>query len=444
MPIMLASMQNPLNSSLILTALIPIGNEFHAGPLQTGWLIAGLYLSSAIAQTPIGKFVDLLGARRTLLVGLAIAIVAGVMGAFAPSLGWLIAARVLLGLGTAAGFPASMAILRRVVGEGQPIPTGALSLLTIAAQVSTSVGPVLSGAIVVLFGWRSTLSINIPIGIATFVMVLLWLPDDKRQPAGGWRGVIATIDLPGILLFALALTALMLSADKIVPRPFTLGAAAILGAAFFARELTCARPFLDLRLISRARGLGRTIARQAVAMLVIYSVFYGSAEWLEDAHHASPQIVGLLMVPIAVVAMWTAGTWARSTSPRFALVAGSVGGAAGCALLFLQHSSGSLIWVAVALGLSGLTNGFNAVANQSALYAQAPAGHIGVASGLFRTVQYVGAMLSAMLMGIAFGSHADDAGFHTIMLVATVVCLLLAAASIFDRTIPERGTPVMR
>ena len=63
-PIMLAAMQNPLNSSLIVTALIPIGLEFHVGPLQTSWLIAGLYLSSAVGQTVMGKLVDALGGRR--------------------------------------------------------------------------------------------------------------------------------------------------------------------------------------------------------------------------------------------------------------------------------------------------------------------------------------------------------------------------------------------
>jgi MFS family permease len=185
-PIMLATMLNPLNSSLILTALVPIGNEFHAGPLQTGWLIAGLYLSSAVAQTPLGKCVDVLGARRTLLAGLAVAAVAAAMGALAPSLGWLIAARILLGFGTSAGFPAAMALLRRL-GEDAAIPTGALSLVTIATQISTSVGPALSGVMVVLFGWRSTLAVNVPISLAALVMVLLWLPKDQLLKTSSYR-----------------------------------------------------------------------------------------------------------------------------------------------------------------------------------------------------------------------------------------------------------------
>lgn len=442
-PIMLATMLNPLNSSLILTALVPIGNEFHAGPLQTGWLIAGLYLSSAVAQTPLGKCVDVLGARRTLLAGLAVAAIAAAMGALAPSLSWLVAARILLGFGTSAGFPAAMALLRRL-GEGAAIPTGALSLVTIATQISTSVGPALSGMMVVLFGWRSTLAVNVPISLTALIMVLLWLPKDDTLPSGGWRGIVAQIDVPGILLFAATLTAVMLSSDTFVPRSITLTAAALLLAGFIARELACARPFLDLRLIARARGLDRTIARQAFSMITIYSLFYGVAEWLEETHHASPQVVGFIMVPIALVALLTAATWARSTSPRTGLVIGSLGGGVACAALLLQNGSTGLLWVAAALGISGLMNGFNGVANQSALYAQAPPGHVGVASGLFRSMQYVGAMLSAIIMGLAFGAHADDAGFHRIMIIGGAVAFVLAGTAMFDRTIPARGVRLAR
>lgn len=437
-PIMLATMLNPLNSSLILTALVPIGSEFHAGPLQTGWLIGGLYLSSAVSQTPLGKVVDLLGARRVLIAGLLVAVAASSIGAFASSLDALVAARVLLGVGTSAAFPASMALLRRLT-EGQPIPTGAISLITIAVQISTAVGPALSGALVVLFGWRSTQLVNVPIGVAALLMVVWWMPDDRRRPVGGWRGVVARIDVPGIVLFALALTALMLLSNVALPRPLVATLALVFGAAFVVQELACAQPFLDLRLIARTRGFDRTIARQACVMIVIYSLFYGVAEWLEDARRVSPSTVGVVMIPVALVAMGTAATWARWIAPRTALVIGSFSGAAGCAMLLLQPAHGLLLWVATALAVSGVMNGFNGVANQTALYTQAPAGHVGVASGFFRSMQYVGAMLSAILMGFVFGDRADDVGFSRMMTIGVAVGLVLALAALFDRTIPGRG-----
>ncbi len=232
----------------------------------------------------------------------------------------------------------------------------------------------------------------------------------------------------------------MVASEAFVPRAITLGAAVVLGGAFVTRELTCERPFLDLRLIARAHGLDRTIARQALSMVTIYSLFYGVAEWLEDTRGASPQVVGIVMVPIALVALVTAATLARWTSPRIGLVIGSLGGGVACLLLLLLQRDVSLLWIAAALGVSGLMNGFNAVANQSALYAQAPAGHIGVASGLFRSMQYVGAMLSSIVMGLAFGARADDAGFHRMMIIGGAVAFVLAGAALFDRTIPARGS----
>jgi MFS family permease len=440
-PIMLATMLNPLNSSLILTALVPIGNEFGVGPLQTGWLIGGLYLSSAVSQTPLGRVVDLLGARRVLIAGLGVAVLASCIGAFASTLDALIAARILLGVGTSAAFPSAMSIVRGM-SEGAPIPTGALSLITIAVQISTAIGPALSGALVVLFGWRSTQLVNVPIGIAALTMVLLWIPDDRRAVAGGWRGVLARIDVPGILLFALALTAVMLFSNAALPHVATAALALVAGAGFVARELLCAQPFLDLRLIARTRGFDRTIARQACVMIVIYALFYGVAEWLEDARRVAPSVVGLVMIPVALVAMGSAATLARRLAPRTALVIGSFSGAAGCAMLLLRPHDLLLVWVAAALGVSGLMNGLNGVANQAALYAQAPAGHVGVASGFFRSMQYVGAMFSAVLMGLVFGERADDAGFTRMMTIAGAVGVVLALAALADRTIPERGARV--
>lgn len=438
-PIMLAAMQNPLNSSLIVTALIPIGLEFRVGPLQTGWLISGLYLSSAVGQTVMGKLVDVLGARRMILAGLVISMCAATLGALAPSLGWLIAARVLLGLGNSAGYPGAMAMLRRANGEGSPVPTGSLSLLTIGAQISVSAGPALSGVIVMLFGWRAIFGINIPLCLATVALVLLWLPNDNQRPEGGKRSVLRQLDVVGIALFSLAMTMLMLSAETFVPRAVSLGAAILFAGAFVARELTVERPFLDLRLIRRTPGLGRTIARQVVTMGVIYTFFYATAEWLEDAHGATAQVVGLMMLPNAAVAMLTAATVARRVAPRVGLIAGSVGAAIASALFLGLNAASPLFWVAIALGIAGTQNGFYGVANQAALYAQTPAGYVGLTAGIFRTMQYVGGIIAATLMGLAFGSHAGDGGLHLIMLGMGVSCVVLAIAAAIDHTVPERG-----
>src|ERR1700690_2168876 len=109
-PLALGSMLNPINSTMISTALVPIAGDFHTSVAQTGWLIAGLYLTSAIAQPTMGRLADLCGPRRIYLMSLCLVALAGLVGALAPSLGMLIAVRVLLGIGTSRAYPSAMRI----------------------------------------------------------------------------------------------------------------------------------------------------------------------------------------------------------------------------------------------------------------------------------------------------------------------------------------------
>lgn len=111
-PMVLGSVLNPVNSSMIAVALVPIGAALGAPPAQTAWLVTGLYLATAVGQPVIGRLVDTYGPRRLYLVGTALVGIAGLLGALAPNLGALVAARVLLGFGTSAAYPASMSLTR--------------------------------------------------------------------------------------------------------------------------------------------------------------------------------------------------------------------------------------------------------------------------------------------------------------------------------------------
>ncbi|MFB4301466.1 MFS transporter [Actinomadura sp. NTSP31] len=116
-PMMLGSVLNPVNSSIISVALVPIGAAFGAPPSRTAWLISALYLATAIGQPVAGRLIDLFGPRRLFLAGTALTGLAGVVGMLAPDLRTLIAARVLLGFGTCAGYPAAMSLIRSEAGR---------------------------------------------------------------------------------------------------------------------------------------------------------------------------------------------------------------------------------------------------------------------------------------------------------------------------------------
>src|SRR5690242_946750 len=181
-PMVLGSVLNPVNSSIIAVSLVPIGHDLGATPSQTVWLISALYLATAVGQPVVGRLVDLVGPRAVYLTGTALVGLAGVLGLLAPSLGWLVVARVVLGIGTCAGYPSSMDLIRRETDRtGESSPAGILTVLAVANQTVAVIGPPLGGLLIGIWGWRSTFAVNIPLSVACLVLGWLRLPRDTRR-----------------------------------------------------------------------------------------------------------------------------------------------------------------------------------------------------------------------------------------------------------------------
>ena len=141
-PMILGSILNPINSSIIAVSLIPIGRAFGAPPAQTAWLISALYLATSVGQPVVGRLVDIYGPRKLFLIGTTLTGLAGVLGTLSPNLGVLIVARVILGFGTCAGYPASMYLLRTESERtGRTSPAGILTMLAVANQTISVIGP---------------------------------------------------------------------------------------------------------------------------------------------------------------------------------------------------------------------------------------------------------------------------------------------------------------
>ncbi len=201
-PLCLGSMLNPVNSTMISTALVAIARDFQATVAETGLLIGGLYITSAIAQPTMGRLADRLGARRVFLVGLYLVALAGVAGTFAPSLRALIWVRVLLGIGTSAAYPTAMRILRnRAAQTGSVEPRMALGILSMSALSTVAVGAALGGILTGLGGWRMVFTVNLPLAVLGILLVFLWIPEDQTKPAG-LRKLAKEVDVLGIVLFA--------------------------------------------------------------------------------------------------------------------------------------------------------------------------------------------------------------------------------------------------
>ncbi len=437
-PILGASTLNPINTSLIATALVPIAGALRVTVAQTAVLISTLYLASAIAQPTGGRLAEVLGPRRILLGGMTTALTGGVVGGIGSTLPALIAARVLIGTGSAAVYPSAMALIRRrasTAGLNAP-PGGVLGGLVIAGSATAAFGLPIGGVLVDAWGWRTTFWINVPIAAVSIVMALAWIPRDPRLPPVPLRALVTRTDPIGVVGFAAAITALLVF---LLALPATnwvaLGLAVTLGTTLIAWELKAPQPFIDVRMLATNGALARTHLRYALGALCVYTILYGLTQWIEAGRGMTARDAGLLLLPMSAIAAVLARPISRRNLIRSPLLV-----AAGCCLaasvgVLLLTTGTPLGWiVAITLGF-GVTLGAMVSANQTALYRQAPADQIGTASGLFKTFGSIGSIASSAIIAVAFHAGVTDSHLHTIALIMIGVSLIGVLLVICDRTI---------
>ena len=438
LPLALGSMLNPINSTMISTALAPIGKDFEATVAQTGWLIAGLYLTSAVAQPTMGRLADLFGPRRIYLLSLVLVALAGLGGVVAPTLGALVAVRVLLGVGTSGAYPSAMRIFRVQADQlGMAPPRMAMASLSLAAISTQAFGPALGGFITGVFGWHAIFSVNVPLALITALLVFLWVPRDVPRTTG-LRELVREIDIPGVVLFAAALLSLMaflMNLDR--PLWWMLPVSGAIWTLFWRHSARRRQPFIDVRMLAANIPLSLTLVRVTLTLLIPYCVMYGFAQWLESSAHYSPGAAGLMTLPMSVMAAVCSLLGARSRGIRAPFIIGAAASLIGCAGLILLYSNTAPWLIASVVALIGIPMGLTSNPTQTAIYLQAPASEMGVAAGLQRTFTYFGAIGAVSLLGLMFGTHVTDKGFHNLALVMTAASALLLVFILLDRTLPR-------
>ncbi|EFF89014.1 major facilitator superfamily transporter [Streptomyces sp. e14] len=440
-PMMTGAALNPVNSSIISVSLVPIGAAFGAPPAQTAWLISALYLATAIGQPVMGRLIDLFGPRRLFLTGTALTGVAGVVGMLAPGLGVLIAARVLLGFGTCAGYPAAMYLIRSEARRtGQESPAGVLTALAVTTQTIAVVGPSLGGLLIAVGGWRATLAVNIPLALVGLYLGARRIPATPAPRRADGRHPVRDLDLPGMGLFAVALVCLLVFLMDIGGGAWYLPVLTLTaGAGFVRRELRARQPFIDVRVLGGNLPLLATYGRALLCYVVSYAFLYGYTQWTEQGRGLSASQAGLVQLPLFTVAIVVSTLTGRRQAVRGKLLAGAVGQIAACALLLLLDARSPVWLLLVVVLVLGVPQGLNSLALQNAVYHQADAERIGSSAGLLRTFGYLGAITASAANGAFFGQRADTGGLHHLawfMLAASALFLVLTVA---DRSLRRLG-----
>jgi MFS family permease len=395
-PLVLGSILNPINSSIIAVSLIPIGKALGEPPSRTSLLVTALYVATAIGQPVVGRLVDSFGPRRLYLIGATLAGIGGLLGTVAPNLNVLIVARVILGLGTCAGYPSAMYLIRSEADRtGKDSPAGILTILAVAGQTVAVIGPTLGGLLIGLAGWRATFAINILLSVACLVVGLRRLP---------------------------------VAVPRLSPR-----------AEPVDRGSRLSRVGAEIGGLVRNGPLMRTYLRNLLGYVVAYGYLYGYTQWLEDGRALSPSVAGLILLPTFATAIGVSLLTGRHQAVRAKLIVAAGTQIVGAALL-LTAGSGTAIVVLVLISLvAGIPQGLNNLANQNALYHQADPARMGASAGLLRTSTYLGAIVASIATGAFLGNSAGTTGLHELNLFMIGAGVLFLAMTLFDPSLTHVG-----
>ncbi|HEV3234327.1 MAG TPA: MFS transporter [Candidatus Dormibacteraeota bacterium] len=431
---------NPLNSSMIAVALVPIARDFQVSVAVVSLLIAGFFVAAAIGQPLMGRLADAVGPRRTFVFGVALVGVSGAAAALAPTFALLVLARVVMAIGSSATYPAALALIRREVGgrRGGDV-AGPLGVLSFAGFTTAAMGPVVGGLLVATFGWRGIFAANVPVIAIGLVLAMTSLSADPPSGHTSPRHLLESLDLPGLGLFAVTAVTLLgflLSAGDQQPIWPLLPVALVALALFILRERSQPRPFVDVRMLARNRALVGVFVQFAALNIVFYSIFFGLPIWLEQARGFNPGQVGLLILPITgigIASIPVAAVLLRRVGTRPPLVLGGIGLVAGTASLLLAGNNTGVLGLVAIAAVLGLPNGFNNMGMQAALYEASPPESTGAAAGLFQTFRYVGAILATSLIGLFFGRDVTSDGLHALAAVIAVISGFLLLTSLATR-----------
>ena len=394
-----SSFLTPFMGSSLNIALPSIGREFSIGALVLGWISTAYLLSSAMFLVPFGKLADLRGRKRIFVWGLVVYGVGSLLSGLAPSVGTLIAARVVQGVGGAMIFGTGVAILTSVF---PPQERGRVLGLNVAAvYVGLSVGPFLGGVLTQQWGWRSIFYLNVPLA-AVIAALAAW----KLQ--GEWRaGDGEGFDWAGSVLYGLGLVALIYGFSRLPSAPgAALTLAGILVLALFALWEGRARtPVLELSLFRR----NPAFTFSNLAALINYSatsaVGFLLSLYLQSVRGVNPQQAGLILLaqPVVQALFSPLAGWASDrVEPRIVASAGMGLTVVGLALLYPLASSTAIPYIIGVLALLGFGFALFSSPNTNAVMSAVDRSHYGVASATLATMRLTGQMLSMGIVMLIF------------------------------------------
>jgi EmrB/QacA subfamily drug resistance transporter len=403
-----------LDNLVVTMALPAIRAHLHASLAGLQWTVNAYTLTFAVLLLTGATLGERYGRRRMFTGGLALFTAGSAAAALAPSIGVLIAARAVQGVGAAVLIPLTLTLLSAAV---PPQRRGlALGAWGAVGGLAIAIGPLVGGAVVEGASWQWIFWLNVPIGLVLLPIARTRLTEST--------GPATRLDLPGLVLASVGLLGIVLGVVRGNDHGWTSAtvlppilAGVLLVAAFAAWELRAPEPMLPLKLF-RSRAFALTNVSSLLMFFGMFGSIFLLAQFLQVVQHYSPLQAGLRTLPwtaMPVLVTPVAGALSDRIGGRVLMATGLALQAAGLGWL-AAISTPTVPYLdlvpAFVLAGTGMSLFFAPVAN--VVLSSVRRDQEGIASGANNAIRELGGVFGIAVLGAVFsasGGFASGADF---------------------------------
>lgn len=412
-----------LDNTIVNVALPSIRHDLDASVSQLQWTIDAYTLVLAALLMLAGSTADRLGRVRVFQVGLGVFTLGSLACSLAPSVGWLIAFRVVQAIGGSMLNPVAMSIIRNTFEDPRE-RAQAIGVWGAVVGISMALGPVLGGVLVEA-SWRAIFLVNIPVGLAAIGLTARYVPE-SRAPRG------RRPDPVGQVLVIVLLSTLVYGIIEGAPAFYAVAVVALV--ALLSYEPRREEPLIELRFFRSVPFSAATLTAIS-AFAALAGFLFMNTIYLQDVRGYSPIHAGLLTLPMAAVTAVggpLSGRIVGTYGTRVPLVVGGVGILASSLMLTGLGPTTSIAWLIAAYVVFGIGFGvINPPITNTAVSGMPPA-QAGVAAAVASTSRQVGQSLGVAIVGVTLHGAlpgSSSTGWWILVAAGTLVVALGLAST---------------
>lgn len=454
--LLMAIFMSLMSVSVVNVALASIQESLAASQSAIQWVLAGYALTFGVVLVSAGRASDLMGRGGIFILGVIIFTLASIAAGLAPDAQWLNGARFVQGVGSGLMNPQAVGMIQQYFSDSER--GRAFGFFGTTVGVSVAIGPVIGGLLIQLggleFGWRLTFLINVPIGLLTIVLALLWFPRPLiHKPKSQEQQGLSSLDPIGALLLGLGVLAVLypfVGANASALMWLLLPAGLLLFYLWARWERWYTErgysPMVDLKIFATSSYRNGSII-MTLYFLGMTSVWVLIPLYVQQGLGFSAFEAGLVGVPSALLSAYSAN-WAGQRVNHYGrkiviggLILAVLGVLSSVAVVLLHEYLGvSIWWLLLSLACFGLGQGSVISPNQTLTLAEVPLAYAGSSGAIMQTGQRIGTSVGiAVITAIVFSVRPYSSWHIAVSLgLLTITLIILLALAMAFKDLRDR------